>query len=189
TVWNFFSQSTTSAMADFQGGSHILSKVYLPQSTFVIVSVTTGLVNFFISLATVFAIALFSGSQLSFLHSLTLIIPTTILIAFNLGVGLILAPAVVYFNDLENVYSIFLRLLMYLSGLFYMVTDLPLWLQAVVNLNPVYHFILMFRAPIYSNQLLPVDSLLYTGVLSLAFLVIGMIFFIRLSDDVALKLN
>ncbi len=189
TVWNFFSQSTTSAMADFQGGSHILSKVYLPQSTFVIVSVTTGLVNFFISLATVFAIALFSGSQLSFLHSLTLIIPTTILIAFNLGVGLILAPAVVYFNDLENVYSIFLRLLMYLSGLFYMVTDLPLWLQAVVNLNPVYHFILMFRAPIYSNQLLPVDSLLYTGVLSVAFLVIGMIFFIRLSDDVALKLN
>jgi ABC-2 type transport system permease protein len=189
TVWNFFSQSTSSAMADFISGSHILSKVSLPQSLFVIVAITTGLVNFFISLTMVFVIAIFSGMPLSIPLCLTLVIPVAVLIIFNLGIGLILAPSIVYFNDLENIYNISLRLLLYLSAIFYMVKDLPLWLQKVININPVYHFIVMFRAPIHSNQLIPVQSLVYTGVLSVVLLVVGMVYFIRLSDDVATKIN
>src|SRR5512146_2648802 len=55
-VWNFFSQTTTSAMITLVWGGSLLNRVYLPRSTFAISAMGTGLVNLGLSLVPMLAI-------------------------------------------------------------------------------------------------------------------------------------
>ena len=187
TVWGFYSQVTNNAIRDFGSSGRLISKVYLPQSVFVIVSVTTGLVNFFISLGILLIIALITHAPMT-LNWFLLPIPIVILTTFALGVSLILAPVGVYFTDIGNIYSIVMRLVMYLSAIFYPIDILPDWLRAVVNANPIYHFISLFRSPIYLGEPLSISSLIYVSAWAAGLLLIGLLTFTRLSDDISLRL-
>lgn len=186
-VWNYFAQATQSAMQDFVSSERLISKVYLPQSAFVVVAVTTGLVNFLISLAVLLVIGIFSGVPIS-LHVFTLIIPILTLTAFNLGIGLFLAPLQSFFTDTSSIYGIFLRLLIYLSAIFYPIDILSPTLQLFVKINPIYQFIHIFRNPIYYGTPIPLLSLLYTSGLAFFLLIGGAVFFVKLSDKIAMKL-
>jgi ABC-type polysaccharide/polyol phosphate export permease len=183
-VWGYFAGSTNSAMRDFVATERLISRVYLPQSVFVIVAITTGLVNFMIEIFTLLIITLVMMGSIS-LYIPTLILPIFILTIFNLGLGLILAPLSAYFSDINTIYNILLRLLLYLSAIFYPVDILPDWLQKIVNLNPVYQFIHVFRNPVYYGTPIPLDSLLYISIWAVGLITIGVFLFTQLADDIA----
>jgi ABC-2 type transport system permease protein len=182
-VWGYFQSSTNSAMRDFSTGERLVSRVYLPQSIFIIVAIATGLVNFLLEFIAVLAIVFITGVSLP-LYSVTLILPLFILTIFNLGLGLILAPLSAFFSDISNIYNILLRLLMYLSAIFYSIDIMPDWLQKIVSLNPVYQFIHIFRSPIYYSVPIPLDALGYVSLWALGLFVLGVLIFMRLSDDI-----
>jgi len=186
-VWGFFSTSTNSAMRDFVATERLISRVYLPQSVFVIVAIATGLVNFLIEMVAMLIIAMVLMGSIS-IYTPTLILPILILTIFNLGLGLILAPLGAYFNDINTIYNILLRLLLYLSAIFYPVDILPSWLQKIVALNPVYQFIHIVRNPVYYQTPIPLDSLLYTSLWAIGLLVLGAIVFSSLADDIAKRI-
>lgn len=183
-VWSFFSTSTNSAMRDFVATERLISRVYLPQSVFVIVAVATGLVNFMFEMIAMLIITVaFMGSLSA--YTFTLIIPILVLTIFNLGLGLILAPLGAYFSDVNTIYNILLRLLMYLSAIFYPIDILPNWLQKIVGLNPIYQFIHIIRNPVYYQTAIPLDSFIYTLSWALGLLVIGALVFTLLADDIS----
>ena len=186
-VFSFFSQASNNAISDFVSSERLIAKVYLPQSVFVIVSVTTGLVNLLISLVVLLVIALITGAPIT-LALAALPIPIIILTIFTLGAGLILAPLAVYFSDIGNIYSIFLRLVMYLSAIFYPIEILPEWLRSIVNINPIYRFISLFRDPIYLGIPFSLDGLLYVSIWAILLLLVGLLIFTRLSYDISLQL-
>ncbi len=185
-VWNYFASATQSAMHNFTGGERLIAKVYLPQSIFVVTAVTTGLVHFLISLGVLLLIALVTGASVS-VYTPLLMFPILTLTAFNLGIGLWLAPLQSYFADTSSIYGIALRLLIYLSAIFYPVDILSPSLQVVVNLNPVYQFVHIFRHPVYYGTSLPILPLVYTTTLAILLLISGALFFTRLSDRIAMK--
>ena len=187
TVWEFFAQATNSAMREFLSSERLVSRVYLPQSIFIVVAITTGLANFLIQLAALLVIALFLTGSLSVFVP-TILLPILILAIFNLGLGLILAPLGAYFKDVNNIYNIMLRLLIYLSALHYPLDLLPPDFQRLVSYNPIYRFILMFRNPIYSGAMIDADSLIYTSLWAIGLLAIGMFLFSRLADDIAARM-
>ena len=182
-VWSFFQSSTNSAMRDFSAGERLVSRVYLPQSVFVIVAIATGLVNFLLEFIVVLVIAFISHVSIP-IYIVTLVFPLIILIIFNLGLGLILAPLSAYYSDVSNIYNILLRLLMYLSAIFYSIDIMPEWLQKIINLNPVYQFIHIFRSPIYYSAPIPLDAVGYVSLWAIGVLVLGIVIFMRLSDDI-----
>jgi len=186
-VWSFHSQASNGAIRDFVRSGRLIAKVYLPQSVFVIVSITTGLVNLFISLGILFVIALVLKAPIT-LNWLFLPVPIIILTFFTLGTSLILAPLGVYFSDIESMYNILLRLLMYLSAIFYPIEILPDWLRSVVDINPLYHFISLFRAATYTGVLPSIYSLIYVSAWSAGLFAAGILIFTRLSDDISLQL-
>jgi ABC-type polysaccharide/polyol phosphate export permease len=186
-VWGFFSSSTNAAMRDFIATERLISRVYLPQSVFVIVAIATGLVNFLIEMIAMLIIAVMIMGSIS-IYTPMLILPIFLLTIFNLGIGLILAPLSAYFNDINTIYNILLRLLLYLSAIFYPVDILPIWLQKIVALNPVYQFIHLLRNPVYYQTPIPLDSLLYTAVWAIVLLVLGAIVFSMLADDIAKRI-
>lgn len=187
-VWGYFAGSTNSAMRDFVATERLISRVYLPQSVFVIVAITTGLVSFFIEIVAMLLIAVVTMGSIS-LYVPTLILPIIILTIFNLGLGLILAPLGAYFSDINTIYNIVLRLLLYLSAIMYPVDILPEWLQKIVAINPVYQFIHIFRNPVYYQTPIPLDSLLYTTVWAFGLLVVGVVLFAKLADDIAKRMK
>ena len=64
---------------------------------------------------------------------------------FMMGIGYILSILYIFFADIKYLYSVFLRILVYLTALFYPVTSLPDSLQKIIGYNPVYLSIYIAR--------------------------------------------
>ncbi len=64
-------------------------------------------------------------------------IPLVLLVAFSMGIGLILSAIAVKFRDIMHLYSVFITALMYLTPVIYPMSILPNWLTPIVELNPI----------------------------------------------------
>ena len=186
-VWTFFAESTINAAHDFRGSGRLISKVYLPQSSFIIVSVLTALSNLLIGIGIVLGLALVVGSPVNWTW-LLIPLPLITIFFFSFGIALMLAPLGVYFSDIESVYTILLRLLVYLSAIFYKVDMFSGAIRWAIEINPLYRFITLFRAVLYLGVPLPLNTFLYTATWALAMFGFGVFIFLRLSDDVVLLL-
>jgi len=67
------------------------------------------------------------------------------LIAFAIGIGLILASMMVYFRDTQFLYGIVTVLWMYLTPLFYPIDIVPARFLPIIKCNPMFHFIRYVR--------------------------------------------
>lgn len=72
-------------------------------------------------------------------------LPLVLLFFFSCGLGLLLSALAVYFRDMMHLYSILTMGWMYATPLFYPITALPETLQKLMKLNPLYHYINLFR--------------------------------------------
>ncbi len=183
-AWNFFSQGSQQAVSDLLGSGTLISRVALPKSIFPVVAVLTALVNLGVALA---MLALLMLALRWPITPALLFVPVTMVIAgaFTLGVGLALTPLALFFRDTLNVYHILLRLLMYLSGIFYTQDHLPGLLQRVIPLVPTFSLVSIFRQPIYNGTLPDLATLLYATAWAVVMLVLGLWVFTRYSDRIA----
>lgn len=94
------------------------------------------------------------------------------------GIGLIVAPLVVFFRDLERAVKLILRFAFYASPIIYGLGDLPEQLRWVAALNPLAGIFGMYRAAFFPQELDMFAILISTGV-SLALLGIGIAVFSR----------
>ena len=65
---------------------------------------------------------------------------------FSLGVGLILSTMYVFVRDIMHIWEVFCTLLVYGSAIFYDPSQMASWMQAVINLNPIYWYITAVRS-------------------------------------------
>ncbi len=187
TVWNFFSQSSTQAITFFLHGRALLGRVYMPKSTMGVAAMGTGLVNLVSSLVPLVLFMVIFGC--AFTPAL-LFLPVAIalVVAFTMGVGLLVSAWSVFFGDMENIFRFLLRLSMYLSGIFYTIDILPENLRAVVWAMPTYHLIELFRAPIHSGTMPAGQSVIIGTAWSIGMLAFGLGFFARRSNVYAYRL-
>ena len=71
----------------------------------------------------------------------------------RLGLGLIIAPLVVFFRDLERATKLVLRVLFYASPVIYGVNDLPSAVAPLAWINPLSGIFSLFRAGFFPDQL------------------------------------
>jgi ABC-2 type transport system permease protein len=103
----------------------------------------------------------------------------------TVGIGLIVAPLVVFFRDLERAVKLTLRFLFYASPIIYSASDLPEGLHVWSALNPLTGLFTLYRAMFFAQEL---DWFLVAGsaVVSVVLLGIGMLVFAR-SERAVLK--
>ncbi len=136
-IWDLFSQATNASMTSLVDNKSLLIKAKLPKQVFILSRIYTSLVNLgytcipYVIMLFVFRIR-FSWSMLLFpvAISFTLI--------FSMGIGYLLSVTYVFFADIKYLYSVLLTLLMYLSALFYPISQLPEAMQTFIGCNPVY---------------------------------------------------
>ena len=143
-IMNYFRESTKGGMKCLTSNASIFPKVNVPKYMFLMSKNVSSTINFLITMVLFFVFCLFDG--ITFRWSFFLLIyPALCLMLLNFGAGLILSAMLVFFKDTSYLYDVFLRILTYLSAIFYNINRFPEDVQRLFMLNPVYCYIRYFR--------------------------------------------
>lgn len=171
TIFNFVSEATNQAMWSITGNAALMKKTYVPKYIFTLSRVTSSFVNMIFALGAMLLV--FIICRIHF--SLNMLFIPVILIQvyiFSMGLGLFLAAGTVFFRDIQYIYSAFLTAWMYVTPIFYPISQLPENLQWYIKqFNPLYAYITQFRT-IVLDGMCPDLSLVMYGF-GVAFLMIG----------------
>ncbi|MBL8171859.1 MAG: ABC transporter permease [Acidobacteria bacterium] len=186
-LWNFFSQTTSGAMSELVWGGSLLHRIYVPRTIFAFTALGTGLINLLLSLIPLFIIMLVTGVPI---RASILFLPVPILLTamFALGVALLLSRLAVYFADVVEMYQILLTAWMYFTPIIYPKEIVPAKLQLLFKLNPMYHLLETFRAPLYVGWLAGPKTVGVAGGVAAAVLIFGWWFFTRKADELAYRI-
>jgi ABC-2 type transport system permease protein len=186
-LWNFFAQTTSNAMSELVWGSGLLNRIYLPRALFPATALGTGLANFMLSLIPLFIIMLVTGVPLR-PALLSLPLPILLTAMFALGVSLFLSTLAVYFADVLEMYQILLTAWMYFTPIIYPREIIPARLQPLLKLNPMYHLLETFRAPLYAGWFAGPKTVAAATVASVVALAVGWWVFARKADEFAYRI-
>ncbi len=180
-IWDLYSQTTLFAMNSLIDNASLIKKVYLPKYIFPLAKSVTALVNTLFSLFALFLVILFTGVKLN-LYSLLFPLPLLYMFIFATGIGLIVSTYTVFFRDIKYLYEVFLAAWIYLTPIFYPITVLPDKVRFIVELNPIYYFLDMFRIILINGQAPSLVSNLICLSISVITLLIGFICFVKKQD-------
>ena len=177
-TFNFFSEATQVSVSTITGSGQLIKKVYLPKYIFPISKVFFSFVNFLISFIAVIVVMLYYRISPN-INMLFLPVWMVYYFMFTLGISLLLAALMVFLRDTQHLYSLVMVALGYLTPIFYPVDSLAPWMQQIMNLNPLYHYVKYLRNIFFYAQcpsLLDNVVCLVLGILSLT---IGMRYFFK----------
>ncbi|MCC6131017.1 MAG: ABC transporter permease [Acidobacteria bacterium] len=189
-LWNFFSQSVMSSMNELVWGSNLIKRIYVPRTIFAVAAVGTALVNLLLTLIPLAIVMLVLGHRFS---TALFFLPVAIVTAslFVLGMSLLLSTLAVFFTDVIDMFHVVLTLWMYMTPVMYpkeLILNRPepiaKWL---LDLNPMYHMIEVFRAPIYLGWVSGYKTLLAAILCSVVVFVAGWVAFSLKSDQFAYR--
>ncbi|WP_298500432.1 ABC transporter permease [uncultured Methanobrevibacter sp.] len=186
-IYDFYKSATQGAMRSVKGNASILKKIYVPKYMFTISKVCYEFINFLISFIILFGVMLVTGAQFH-ITTIFAVIPLFFLVVLIFGIGLILAVGNTYFTDVEHLYSVFALILMYASALFYPMEIVPVTVQKIFTLNPVYCAIASFRECVIYGLFPDVSTLTYLAVFAFTTLGIGILLFNIYNKKLALEL-
>ncbi|MFI5294023.1 MAG: ABC transporter permease [Thermodesulfovibrionales bacterium] len=186
-LWNFFSQSTSSALKSLLTNSNLIKKIYLPKAIFPLSVVMSAVVNFVFSLVPLFLIFYLTGTPM---HGHIVMLPLVVIMAglFCVGVSLILSTLTVFFHDTIYIYEVGLLAWMYMTPVFFPESIVPEKFRIIFQLNPMYYFISIFRGVLYMDVPFFYEKLLYAFLCSLVALSAGWFIYDRYKDRVVYHL-
>lgn len=118
TMWDFFNKTLTQSVQIVKRNKPIVSKVYLPKYILVFIRMFVNGFKMLISFGLVVIMMLFYRAPIS-LNILYIIPIMLVLFLITFGCSAIVLHFGVFVQDLANVIRIFMRLLFYMTGIFY----------------------------------------------------------------------
>lgn len=178
--WNFFSQSTSSAMSSIAWNGMLMKQVRAPRSIFPLSTTLSGLVNLLLSMIPLLIIMRIQGIPV---RPSILFLPVSFLMLamFAFGVSLALYSLAVFFVDVREMYVVMLTALLYLTPIIYPIEIVPDKFLWIVKINPLRYLLETLRAPIYYGIIPPVRTLGISAGVAVFALVVGWLTFRRLS--------
>lgn len=140
-IFSFNSEATSNGLYSIIGSASLIKKVYIPKYLFPISKVLSALVNLGFSLVAMFVVMIVTGAPF---HATLLLMPLPIfyVFLFTSGLSLLLAAATVYFRDIAHFWGVFVLAWTYFTPIFYPVTILPSFAMKIMQLNPMYHYVI-----------------------------------------------
>jgi ABC-type polysaccharide/polyol phosphate export permease len=185
-AWNFFAQSSSSAIYALVWGGDLLQRIYIPRSTFAISSIGTGLINLLLSLVPLILVMVVISTPLHWTILLSLV-AMILLGLFSLGVGLLISTIGIYFYDVVEMYAIILMAWFYITPIIYTLDLLPANLQRLLLLNPMTPLVELFRSLVFYGNLPTLQSWLVSIGVALGTFLLGWLVFTSKSDEFAYR--
>ena len=122
TTWDFFNRMISGSVKLIINNRDLVTKVYIPKYILLLSKSFTYIFKMGISLVITLGLMLFQGVPFSW-HLILMIPIFIVLYLISFGIGLILMNYGVTLNDLSNLTNIALRMVFYLSGIFYNINE------------------------------------------------------------------
>lgn len=150
--WVWVNGAVSDSTRAFLRDVRLVRSVALPRWIWVGRIIFSKGIEFVLSLPVLIAFALISGATVGW-ELVFFPVAVVLLATLTLGIGLIVAPLVVFFRDLERATKLVLRVLFYASPIIYGAADLPAFAQPLAWLNPLSGIFALFRAGFFPDQL------------------------------------
>lgn len=186
-LWGLFSGATNSAMTALVDNKALLIKAKLPKHTFILSRIYTALVNLgYTCIAYALMLVVFKIKP----SWAMLLLPIDVIftLAISTGIGYVLAVMYVFFADIKYLYSVVLRILMYLSAIFYPISSLPEAMQNFISYNPIYVTIAFARVCVMEGQVPEMSMWIKLICWSLISCIVGMVCFKTKENDIMQKI-
>jgi ABC-type polysaccharide/polyol phosphate export permease len=187
--WSLISNSMIVGSMSIVTGEAYLKKVYIPKFFFPLITVGVEVVNFLLSLISLFFLAILLGAKVNW-GLLTLPIALLLTALFIFGLVLIISIITPYFRDLSHIIQLVFTALFYLTPIIYPVEALVnnYRLLTVIKLNPFFYFVDLFHVIIYQAKIPDSSTWLTCLGLTVLSLTIGSIVFNSKEKDVVYRL-
>ena len=194
--WNFVAAGMTGSIAMLVGNANLIKKVYFPREILVVANVLSWDVSLLIELG-VLAIALMFFGNMVLPWIPVVLALVALLTLFVIGLGLLLSVLNVYFRDVQHFVGIFLQIWFYATPVIYplhLVEDqagrefLGVSVLTLYKINPMVHFVEMFRDAFYDLGAPSLGSVLYAAAWSVGLLALGYAVFSKLEGRLAEEL-
>ena len=180
--WMWFNGAVADSTRAFLREAKLIRSTKIPRTIWVNRLVLSKGIEFVASLPVIAAFAIATGAQLHW-EALWVLLGIALQAVLLVGIGLIVAPLVVFFRDLERAVKLMLRFLFYASPIIYGLSDLPDGLHFWAAFNPLAGIFSLYRAAFFPEQL-DWYAIGVGSVVSLAFLAIGLVVFSRVERAV-----
>jgi ABC-2 type transport system permease protein len=175
--WMWFNGAVGDSTRAFLKEAKLVRSTKIPRTIWVNRLVLSKGIEFLFSIPVVAVFAIFGGAAVT--PGLALLPVAIVLQAIlTAGVGLIVAPLVVFFRDLERAVKLALRFLFYASPIIYSTANLPAGLHSWAAFNPLSGIFSLYRSAFFPSELDWYLVSVGAGV-SIALFVIGLAVFSR----------
>ena len=174
SMWDFFNRCTKASVKMVRNNKAVVSKVYLPKYVLVLSDMLVNGFKMLISFGIVVGMMIFFRVPLHW--TILWFIPVLfVFLLFTFGCCMFLLHYGVYVEDLSNVVNIALRIVFYVTGIFYDVEKrLPApWGGYMTKVNPLAYMISSARNAVLYGRNIDVEALLLWLILSLLLVVLG----------------
>ncbi|WP_210509175.1 ABC transporter permease [Naasia sp. SYSU D00057] len=175
--WMWFNGAVSDSTRAFLREAKLVRSTKIPRTIWVNRLVLSKGIEFLFSIPVIAAFAIFGGATLT---GWVALLPLALVLqaVLTAGVGLIVAPLVVFFRDLERAVKLTLRFLFYASPIIYSARDLPEGLHFWAAFNPLSGLFSLYRASFFEAEL---DWLLVgiSAAVSVLLLAVGLAVFAR----------
>ena len=174
TIYNFVSEATNQAMWSIIGNASLLKKTYVPKYIFLLSKTFVFLFKYIISFAVTIALMIVFKVPVTW-QVLNFPLILICLYTVSFGLGTILLHFGVFVEDLSNVTNILLKLVFYMSGIFYAIsTRVPdPFNRILLNLNPIALIIDSFRKAFLTGSLINYRMLCIWLIVGIVLSIIG----------------
>lgn len=176
--WTWFNGAIGDSTRAFIKDAKLVRSTRLPRSVWVARIVLSKGIEFVLAIPVLAAFAIVFGAELTWgvlWLPLAIVLQATLI----LGLGLMIAPLVVFFRDLERAVKLVLRFLFYASPIIYGLSDLPDGLDVWMAFNPLSGIISLYRAAFFPDQVEPF-AVVIAALMSLVALGAGILVFRRM---------
>ena len=185
--FNFFSEACGMSLTSILGNATLITKVYVPKYIYPLTRVMSSLINLGISLIPLLLMCLATGVH--FQKSAVLAFYFLIcLVIFSLGLGLLLSSAMVFFRDMQFLWSVLSMIWMYATPIFYPESILPDDFKVILQINPLYHFLKNIRMCILDGLSPEPSAYMSCLAIALIMLLLGAVIFRQSQDRFVLYL-
>ena len=178
--WTWFTGAVSDSTRAFVREAKLVRSTKIPRTIWVVSLVLSKGIEFLASLPVLVFFVIISGAEVN-PNVAFFVLAIAIQLILTIGVGLIVAPLVVFFRDLERAVKLGLRFLFYASPIIYGVTDLPrvpIDLHFWAAFNPLSGIFSVYRSAFFAAELDWFMVAVSAGM-SIVILCIGMFVFKR----------
>ena len=175
-VINFFSSSTTQALASVVSNGATVNKIRLPLFIFPLSDIGANIFQLLMGAFPLLAIVTLIFSH-NIINAIALVLPLSALILVCGGVGLLMSALYVFFRDLPYFYELLTFLLWISSPIFYPPDIVPQKVRSFLNINPLLPIIESIRQISLTGNLPDIGLIIHALLSGLIILTIGWIAF------------